>query len=185
MNTLYIGMAIFIGIHLMPSVFPLRAMLIAKLGEGPYKGVYSLISLVGLVLIVYGKAYADFIPVWSPPSWARFIPWVLMLPALILIVGANVPCNIKRFSPHPMMWAVMMWAGAHLVANGDQASILLFAPFALFALIHIVTANMRGAVRQQEALPLVSDMKVIAMGTVTYFILAAAHPYLFKMPAFY
>jgi uncharacterized membrane protein len=80
---------------------------------------------------------------------------------------------------------VMMWAGAHLVANGDQASILLFAPFALFALIHIVTANMRGAVRQQEALPLVSDMKVIAMGTVTYFILAAAHPYLFKMPAFY
>lgn len=183
MNTLYIGMAIFIGIHLMPSVFPLRAMLIAKLGEGPYKGVYSSISLVGLVLIVCGKAYAEFIPVWSPPHWGRYIAWVLMLPALILIVGANVPCNIKRLSPHPMMLAVMIWAGSHAVANGDQASILLFAPFALFALIHIVTANIRGSVTQKDALPFVSDVKVIAIGTATYFILAAAHPYLFKMPA--
>ena len=184
MNILYIGMVIFIGIHLMPSVFPLRATMIAKLGEGPYKGIYSVVSLVGLVLIVYGKACAEFIPVWSPPSWSRFVPWVLMLPALILIVGANVRCNIKRISPHPMMWAVMIWAGAHLVSNGDQASIILFAPFALFAFIHIVTANIRGAVRQQETLPLMSDIKVIAIGTVTYLILAAAHPYLFKMPAF-
>ena len=82
-----------------------------------------------------------------------------------------------------MMWAVMIWAGSHAVANGYQASILLFAPFALFALIHIVTGNIRGLATQKDALPFVSDVKVIAIGTATYFILAAAHPYLFKMPA--
>ncbi len=184
MTILVIGVSLFVLIHLMPSVVPLRTAIFNKLGEGPYKGVYSIISLVGLGLIIYGKAVADYIPVFDAPEWARYLAWVMMVPALVLIVGANVPGNIKRFTPHPMMWAVMIWALTHLAANGDQASIILFAPMALFAMIHIVTANQRGATMQQERLPVSADAKVIVIGVATYAIFAVAHPYLFKMPAF-
>jgi uncharacterized membrane protein len=134
--------------------------------------------------MIYGKASAEYIPVFSPPEWTRYLTWVTMAPALVLIVAANVPGNIKRFTPHPMMWAVLIWALTHLAANGDQASIVLFAPMALFAVIHIVTANNRGAKTQEGQLPVSADIKVIGMGLVAYVIFAVAHPYLFRMPAF-
>ncbi|MEO2177824.1 MAG: NnrU family protein, partial [bacterium] len=91
MTILVIGVSLFVLIHLMPSVVPLRTAIFNKLGEGPYKGVYSIISLVGLGLIIYGKAVADYIPVFDAPEWARYLAWVMMVPALVLIVGANVP----------------------------------------------------------------------------------------------
>ncbi len=184
MTLLIIGVSIFVLIHLVPSVVPLRTALFEGLGEKAYKGVYSLLALTGLGLMIYGKANAEFIPLWSPPEWSRYLAWVTMVPALILIVGANVPCNIKRFTPHPMMWSVLIWSATHLFANGDQASIILFAPLGVFAIIHIITANTRGATTQTEVLPFNADIKVVVIGLVTYAIFAAAHPYLFKVSAF-
>ena len=162
----------------------MRSALFNQLGEGAYKGIYSLVALVGLGLLIYGGSQAEFVPVWDPPVWTRHIAWVTMIPALILIVGANVPGNIKRFTPHPMMWSVLIWALTHLAANGDQASVIMFAPFAAFAVIHILTANARGATVQTEVLPFAADMKVIAIGVVSYIIIGVAHSYLFGMPAF-
>ena len=107
-----------------------------------------------------------------------------MVPALILIVATNVPGNLKRFTPHPMMWSVLIWSLTHLAANGDQASSILFAPLGAFAAIHIITANARGASLQTEVLPFASDMKVIAIGLVTYAIFGLAHPYMFKVAVF-
>ncbi len=185
MNLLIIGVSLFVLVHLLPSVVPLRATLFEKLGEGPYKGIYSLLALTGLGLMIYGKAVADFVPVYSPPGWTRQVSWVVMLPALIMITGANVPGNIKRFTPHPMMWAVFLWSATHLASNGDQASIILFAPLGVFALIHIVTANARGAALQTEVLPAKADFKVIAIGIVSYAIFAGLHPYIFKVSAFF
>lgn len=184
MTLLTIGISLFVAIHLLPAVVPMRNALFNKLGEGPYKGLYSLVALVGLGLIIWGKAYASYVPVWQPPLWTRYVVEFAMLPALILIVGANVPCNIKRFTPHPMMWAVLIWSVAHLSANGDLASMILFAPFATFAIIHMISANKRGATKQVDTLPTKADIKVSAMGLATYVLLAFAHPWLFKMPAF-
>jgi uncharacterized membrane protein len=184
MTFLIAGIVLFIAIHLLPSVVPMRNALHNSLGDGPYKGLYSLVSLVGFGLIVWGKAYAEFIPVWSPPVWTRYIVGVVMLPALFMIVAANVPGNIKRFTPHPMMWAVFIWSAAHLGANGDQASIILFAPFAAFSLVYIVSANARGAAKQTEVLPFSKDLKIAAMGLVAYLLFGFGHAWLFKMPAF-
>ena len=184
MTLLIIGVSLFIVIHLVPSVVPLRTALFEGLGEKAYKGVYSLMALTGLGLMIYGKAYAEYVHVWSPLEWSRYVAWVAMVPALILIVAANVPGNIKRFTPHPMMWSVLIWAAAHLFANGDQASIILFAPLGIFAIIHIISANARGATTQTEVLPVASDIKVIAIGLVTYVIFAGAHSFLFKVNPF-
>jgi uncharacterized membrane protein len=184
MTLLIVGVSLFVAIHLLPSIVPLRSAIFNRLGEGPYKGLYSLVALAGLGLMIYGKAVADFVYIFNPPEWAPNLARVAMAPALVLIVAANVPGNIKRFTPHPMMWAVLIWAVTHIAANGDQASIILFAPMALFSVIHIVTANMRGATTQEDRLPVSADIKVIAIGLATYAIFAAAHPYLFRMPAF-
>ncbi len=183
MLVLTIGMAIFVAIHLIPSAPNLRASLLGKFGENGYKGIYSLLALAGLGMIIYGKAIASYDPVWNPPVWSRHLVWTMMLPALILIVAANVPGNVKRLTPHPMMWAVSIWAIAHLVANGDKASIILFAPLLAFALIHIVSANRRGASVQSEKLPLAADLKIVGIGVAVYVILLFAHPFLFKVSA--
>jgi uncharacterized membrane protein len=184
MLLLIIGVSLFVAIHLVPSVVPLRSALFEGLGEKAYKGVYSIAALAGLGLMIYGKAYAEYIPVWSPPVWSRHIAWVAMVPALILIVAANVPGNIKRFTPHPMMWSVLIWSACHLFANGDQASIILFAPLGMFAIIHIITANARGATTQTEVLPVAADIKVIVIGLVTYGIFAGGHAFMFKVNPF-
>jgi uncharacterized membrane protein len=183
MQLLIIGMTVFVAIHLIPSAPNLRASLLGKLGENGYKGIYSLLALAGLGMIIYGKAIASYDPVWYPPAWSRHLVWAMMLPALILIVAANVPGNVKRLTPHPMMWAVSIWAIAHLMANGDKASIILFAPLLAFAAIHIVSANSRGAQVQSEKLPLAADLKVVIIGIVVYVALLFAHPYLFKVSA--
>ena len=184
MILLAIGVTLFVLVHLVPSVIPLRSALRDRLGEGAYRGAYSLLALTGLILMIYGKAYTDYLPIWNPPQWTRYLTWVVMIPALFLIVAANVPGNIKRFTPHPMMWAVLIWSATHLAANGDLASIILFAPLGIFAVIHIITANSRGATTQTDVLPFAADMKILGMSLVSYAILAVAHPYFFKMPAF-
>lgn len=184
MQTLIIGMAIFVGIHLLPAAPTVRLALIRKIGENGYKGIYSLLALVGLGMIIYGKAIASYDALWYPPVWSRHLVWAVMLPALILIVAANVPGNVKRLTPHPMMWAVFLWALAHLAANGDQASIILFAPLLAFSVIHIVSANRRGATLQTHKLPVAADIKVAVIGVAAYVILLFAHPFLFKVSAF-
>ncbi|MEH6559183.1 MAG: NnrU family protein [Oceanicoccus sp.] len=183
MQLLIIGMAIFVGIHLIPSAPNFKASLLGRFGEDGYKRIYSLLALAGLGMIIYGKAVASYNPVWYPPIWSRHLVWAMMLPALILIVAANVPGNVKRLTPHPMMWAVSIWAIAHLAANGDKASIILFAPLLAFAAIHIVSANSRGAQVQSEKLPLTADLKVVIIGIAVYVVLLFAHPFLFKVSA--
>ena len=89
MTLLTIGVSLFVLIHLIPSATPLRNALNNGLGEKAYKGMYSLVALTGFGLMIYGKAYAEFVPVWSPPAFSMHVAWLMMIPALILVVGAN------------------------------------------------------------------------------------------------
>ena len=181
MTTLVIGLIIFISVHSVPSFPKLRQDLIARVGERSYKIAFAMIALIGFILIVVGKAYADFVWLWQPPAWARHITFALMLPALVLLAAANMPTNIKRITRHPMLWGVTLWAVGHLLANGDLASLLLFGTFGAYALLDMWSANSRDASKSKSRFSLTQDAAVVAAGAVAYGLFAFLHPYLFRV----
>src|SRR4051812_40871630 len=124
-----IGLAVFLGGHTFVTMRAARAVLIARLGEAPYKILFSIVSFAGLWLIGWG--FADyrataFVDIWMPPPWTRHITLLLVWPAIICVVAAYIPGDIKRVLKHPMLVGVKLWALAHLIANGDLGSIILF-----------------------------------------------------------
>jgi uncharacterized membrane protein len=126
---LILGLATFIGSHVFVSLRDERAKLIVRFGELPYKGLFSLVSVLGLVLIVYGFALyrrTGLIPVWYPPDFLRHVSEALMWPAFVFVAAAYIPGNIKRALKHPMLVGVKLWAFAHLLSNGDLGGIVLF-----------------------------------------------------------
>ena len=104
MFLLVLGIVIFIGIHLVPTNSSLRERLVEQLGVQKYKGLYALIALLGLIVIIFGKAYAPFIHLWQPPLWGRHLAMAVMPFAFYFLAAANMPSNIKRFTRHPMLW---------------------------------------------------------------------------------
>lgn len=146
MVLLVVGLVLFLGGHAVSMKRDLRASLIARLGDGGYKALYSVVSLLGFVLIVYGfGAYraGGYIPVWEPPAFTRHIAALLNLPIFILIASLYLPGKIKAAAKHPMLLAVKIWATAHLIANGDLGSILLFGSFLAWAVMARISAKRR------------------------------------------
>jgi uncharacterized membrane protein len=179
MRLLVIGMLLFIGMHLLPMFAGLRRRLIARLGDKRYKGLFALVSLAGFVLLVLGKAQAPFVPLWTPPIWGRHAALSLMPLALILLLGAYLPSNLKRFTAHPMLWGVLLWAVLHLLANGDLASLILFGGFGAYAVLDMLSANARGAHPGTRRFGWQRDAILIIAGFVVYGALLFLHPYLF------
>jgi uncharacterized membrane protein len=147
MLTLVIGLVVFLGAHSVRIVAePWRNDQIARLGEGTWKGLYSLVSLAGLVLIVWGYGQARLEPVvlWNPPVWSRHAAAALMLPAFVLIAAGNLRgTRMKRAFGHPMVLGVKVWAFAHLLANGMLADVVLFGSFLAWAVVDYRTARRR------------------------------------------
>ncbi len=148
MTALILGLLIFLGVHSTRIVAePWRAGVRARLGEGPYKGLYSLLSVAGFVLLVWGYGQARMAPVllWPvPPVWTRHLAGLLTLLAFVLLVAAYVPGNgIKARLHHPMVLAVKLWALAHLLANNTLADLLLFGGFLLWAVFSFRAARRR------------------------------------------
>ena len=143
MTLLIIGIVVFLGIHTLPTIPGLRDRLISRFGENGYKAFFSLLSIGGFVLLVWGFAHAPVIQVWTPPDWTRWVAIVLMLPAFIFLVAAYVPGEIKAKLKHPFLVAIKTWALAHLTANGDLASIVLFGSFLAYAVYDRITLKRR------------------------------------------
>lgn len=133
MALLIIGIVVFLGIHLLPTVRGAREALVERLGENGYKAFFSVASILGFVLLVYGYASAPMVTIWTPPVWTRHLSLLLMLPAFIFLVAAYVPGRIKAAVKHPMLAAIKTWALAHLLANGDLAGMILFGSFLAYA----------------------------------------------------
>ena len=182
MTLLIVGVALFIGAHLIPSVPSLRDRLKRQVGGNAYRGLFALVSLVGFVLLVMGMGRASFVPLWDPPAWGHRVPVFGMLLALTLFVAAFMPTNLKRLTRHPMLWGVTLWAAVHLVANGDLASLILFGSFGAFSLFDMWSANQRGAQLSSKAVPYWRDLLVVAVGGVVYMGLLHSHALLFGMP---
>src|SRR5256885_10531440 len=124
-----LGLVVFFGVHTLTTQREPRARVIASLGEGGYKIGYSLASAIGLVLIVWGFANyraTGWIDVWNPPTVLKHITVALMLPAVIPVVAAYIRGRIYTALKHPMLTGIKLWAAAHLLANGDLGSIILF-----------------------------------------------------------
>lgn len=179
MTYLYLGVIIFTGMHLFPAAAGVRQTLISRIGEKSYMGIFSLIVLGSTILMGVGYSQARFINLYNPPVWGRSMTAALMLLSLILFAAANMPGNIKRLTRHPMLWGLVLWSMGHLCANGDKASVVLFGGLGLFGLIAMLSANLRGAVKQQDKVPLTKDLMVIVAGIIAYGVFVFAHPYLF------
>ena len=144
MAMLVLGLIIFLGLHSTRILAEGgREKAIARLGEGPWKGIYSLLSVIGFVLIVWGFADARWAaPVlWTPPAGARHATMLLMLIAMVLLGGYFFKrSHIAVAVHHPMVWAIAAWSLGHLIANGSAADVVLFGAFLLWALADLVSA---------------------------------------------
>jgi uncharacterized membrane protein len=182
MTLLIISIVVFLGVHLLPTLPDVRNRLIGRFGENGYKALFALVSTAGFVLLVYGFARAPVIQVWSPPDWTRWVAIVLMLPAFILVVAAYVPGQIKSKLRHPFLAGIKFWALAHLIANGDLASILLFGSFLAYAVYDRIAAKRReerGLVTVPGTGPARNDVISIVGGLALYVIfLVWLHPLL-------
>ena len=152
MTLLILGLLLFLGVHSVRLFAESwRGGVRARLGEGAYKGLYTLASVAGLVLIVWGYGLARQQPVllWLPPVWTRHLAALLTVPAFILLAAAYVPRNsIKAKVHHPMVLGVKVWALAHLLANGTLADVLLFGGFLVWAVLNFRAARQRDRAAQ-------------------------------------
>jgi uncharacterized membrane protein len=182
MTLLIIGIVLFLGLHLLPTVPDLRNRLIGRLGEKGYKGLFAALSLATFVLLVWGFARAPVTQVWNPPAWTRWIAIVLMIPAFVLLVAAYVPGEIKSKVKHPFVDAISSWALAHLIANGDLASIILFGSFLAYAVFDRITLKRRaatGLVTVLDVGPARNDVISVVGGLLLYVVfLVWLHPLL-------
>ena len=189
-----LGLVLFLGIHTLPAQRELRARVIAAMSEGGYKLVYALISLLGIALIAWGFAHyraAGMIDVWEGlvPSKLlailKHITLALMLPAVILVVAAFMRGHIYTALKHPMLAGVKLWAVAHLLANGDLGSIILFGSFLGWAVFDRISLKRRSDAGGPP-IPVGgwgNDVIAVAVGIVVYLALAFAfHPVVIGVP---
>ena len=190
MLVMVIGLILFFAIHLVPSNVELKNGLIARFGPGGYKAIFGFFSLVGLALIVLGFYKLQLHPgknpiLWDPPTWTRHLALALMLPAMIALVATYIPSHIHVMLKHPMLVAIKIWALAHLLANGDLGSIILFGAFLAWAVFDRITLKRRddpgappipfGGVR--------NDVLAVVVGLVVYAALVFAfHPAVIGVP---
>lgn len=174
MTLLILGLVIFLGMHSV-RIFAegFRSAQIARLGLGGWKAVYSLVSIVGFVLLVYGYGEARTAPVvlWSPPLWTRHVAALLTIPAFVLLAAAYVPgTRIKKAVGHPMVAGVKIWAFAHLLSNGMLADVLLFGGFLAWAVLDYMAARRRDRVAGTVYIagPVARDVAAVAIGLAAW-----------------
>lgn len=191
MLVLIFGLVLFLGMHAVTMKRDLRTRLIERLGAGGYKGLYSAVSIVGLVLLIYGyglQRAAGYTPVWDPPVWTRHLALLLNLPIFILLAVGKRPSWLLSRVKHPMLLAVKIWATAHLIANGDLGSMLLFGSFLAWAVMARISVKRRPEeIARSAAMGTVafgrSDAIAIVAGLAAYVVFALwLHPLLIGVP---
>src|ERR1700730_5453044 len=185
-----LGLALFLGVHALTTQRTLSPGPIASAGELVYKMGSSLVSAMGLVLIVWGFAHyraAGMWEVWTPPTALKHLAVALMLPAVILVVASYIRGRIYTRLKHPMLTGVKLWAAAHLLANGDLGSIILFGSFLGWAVFDRISLKHRA---DSGAPPIPvggpgNDLIAVVVGIVAYLALGFAfHPGVIGVPVF-
>ena len=190
MTLFLIGLAIFFGLHVYSAVRSRHAEhdLKERLGYGAFMSGYSLLSLIGFGLIIYGYGATRGMGVlYVSPVWLKHVNLALMIPALILLVASQIPAGrIKKIAKHPMLLAVKLWALGHLLANGELNSVILFGSFLAYAIFDRIMVKRRGDNGPGPEVVLDAKMDGIALvgglavwGAIAFWL----HPVLFGVPA--
>jgi len=185
---LILGIVVFLGIHSVRMVAPeFRQSMIEKLSLGGWKGIYTLITFSGLILMVWGfsQARLDPIYVYEPPSFLRHLAHGLIWVAFVSLAAAELPVGrIKATLKHPMITGIKIWAFSHLLVNGDLASVLLFGSLLAWSIWNRIAVKRRGG-EVLVAGPIGNDIIAVAAGTAIYAVIAFwAHGWLIGVPLF-
>lgn len=170
MSILVLGLTLFFVPHLLRE-FGLRRPLQDTLpSQGSYMALYSLITLLGLGLIIWGKSLAPFQMIWQPFYEWRSLSLMLMIPSLVCIVAGNLPLSyLRKILRNPMLVGILLWSLSHLWSNGDLASILLFGSFAIWSIIkiislrYIVDVNSKSASFTWDIISLIAGLGLYAL----------------------
>jgi uncharacterized membrane protein len=190
LTVLVLGLVVFIGAHALTMARGARAGVITRTGEVPYKIVYSLVAILGVVLIGWGYAQyraTGWVQIWNPPGFMRHVTVALMWPSIVCIAAAYSPGHIKKTLKHPMLVGVKLWAFAHLLANGDLGSIVLFGGVLAWAVVDRSSLKRR---TDPGAPPIPiggwkNDVVAVVAGTLVYLALGFVfHPLVIGVPAF-
>ncbi|GGO80236.1 NnrU protein [Marinobacterium nitratireducens] len=179
MDRMLLGLLLFFGVHALPLLGGVRQRLIDTFGRPGYLALFSLGSLVGLWLMIEGYALIDNRILWSPLSFGRSLAQALMPLALILVVAAYLPTLTRRYLRHPMLIGVGLWASVHLLANGDLASTLIFAPFLVYALLDMAFSRPRKTLIPHPKPQLLYDLLALIVGLIAFGALLFGHGLLF------
>lgn len=185
---LILGLVIFFAIHIVRMLAPgFRDARLTAMGEGAWKGLYSLISLAGLALAVWGwmQYRPDAPQIYTPPSWGWHATALLVLVAFILNFAAYQPAGrITAILGHPFLLAIIFWSAGHLIANGDLASLILFGSFLIYAIWNRISV----ASRDEPTPVFVSyrgDIIAVAIGIIAYAVFVMwLHGWLFGVVPF-
>jgi len=181
MALLIAGLLLFTVVHLLPAALPgMRRAIIARLGDNPYRGIYSLFVLAGLVLIVFGWKSSTPTPVYAPPLGGGPIVSLMVFAAFILFAASRVRSNLRRVVRHPQMTAVILWSAAHLMANGDARSLALFGGLGAWAVLEILLCNRRdGAWQKPVPVSRRTDIVAAVIGAAAFGLFFYLHRTLF------
>jgi uncharacterized membrane protein len=188
MGYLIVGIAVFGGVHVFSMLLPQqRNALKAQFGEGPYKGLYSLISLAGLALMIWGFWSLTSDPaasriLYQPAPWTRHVTMLLVLLGFISLSGFHGKGYMKHWLRNPFSVGIVLWSVGHLLSNGMLHDVLLFGTFLVLAVLDIVLSTVRGK-RPGHKPQISSDMKAVVAGVAPYAIfLFGVHRYVFDVP---
>ena len=146
MSWLVVGLIIFFAMHSISIVNePWRDRMVAKRGEGPWKGIYSVVATIGFVLIVwgYGLARQESAIIYLSAPWLMYLSMLLLIPVFPLLLATYLPGRIKAFVGHPMLLATILWAFSHLLVNGRLSDILLFGSFLVWSCLDLYSMRRR------------------------------------------
>lgn len=186
MIKLVLGVSLWSAIHLIPAIaVDLRKNLIAKIGENPYKGLFAIFMLLAIYLVISGWKATIPVNLYLPPVWGRHVTALLVLVAFILFLAPYHASNLKRVLRHPQLTGLIIWGIGHLLANGENRSIVLFGGLTIWAVIEIVLLNRRdGAWVKPDPVPVRKDIALVIAGILFYAVVAFSHHWLFGFSPF-
>ena len=184
MLLLLLGIALFTGVHLIPSLAPgIKASWLGRMGEGGYKGTFSLLLLASFALIIFGWRSIQPSFIYMPsPALGHAAMALLVLAFLLMVVSAR-GSRLSRLIRHPQLTGVALWGGAHLLLNGDNRSLLLFGSMLLWAIVEMFAINRReGVWVKADAPSWGAEIATVIITLVVVAVVVYIHPWISGMP---
>ena len=184
MTLLLLGVLLFTFVHFVPSLAPsLKAAAVSRIGEGGYKGVFSLLLLASFAFMIVSWRSAEPTSVYLPPAEMHKIALGLLLFAFLLMVVSSRNSRLRLLIRHPQLTGVAIWGVSHLLLNGDDRSLVLFGGMALWAIVEIVAINKREGVWIKAPPPSWgAEVATVLIAAVTIAVVIYIHPWLAGVP---